>query len=214
MTSTAYDLHPAFIRRMRGDLRSRTRSLPETVAEFIHAGHEGRIGIPLEHTTSPVAYANRWAHQEIDALRAANIHKAYDEAAIRDIASNRSRIAGKLPAGARARFCAGNGIAPPGDRGTSAAGRSARMACPKWWRRRIRHTFTRSAEDAVRRIGMIRRGRSPYISDHAVYHRRDRQQRMRKYLESHHLENEIGEQLPLFSVAESLSPIRSSAARN
>ncbi len=193
-------LHPAFAQRQAEALDRLTHQLPETVANFIKAGHANRIGV-VDAKGSPVALANRWAREEVDELKAARLHIAYDESRIRDLANNWSRIAGRISLGARGRFVADCGISPPSDRGTTADGRGRRMACPKWWRRGIRHTSTRSAEDEVRRLGMIRNGRSPIISDHAVIHRRKRNQRMQSYLQSHVLENGAGVQLELLDVA-------------
>lgn len=192
--------HPAFIQRQAEALGTLTGSLPDIVASFIKAGHANRMGV-LDAKGSPVGLANRWARAEVDELRACNIHRAYDETAIRDISANRSRTAGKLAPIQRSRFVAGCGIDQPSAIGTTPEGRLARMACPRWWRRRLRFTFTRSAEDAVRRLGMIRNGRTPVISDHAVYHRRERQRRMQKFLESHVMENDEGVQLELLDIA-------------
>jgi hypothetical protein len=196
------DLHPAFLQRVDERLDRDTINFPSTIARFIKRGHTARIGVPANGTTSPVAYANRWARITIEELKASNLHRAYDEQAIRDCAENRSRLAGRLDSRLRESFVKACGLDLPHGRTISCEGAQARMACIRWWRRGLRSNFTRAAENNVRRLGLIRKGRSTYISDHAVQHRRSRQLRTARWLESRVMVNELGEQLELLSLSE------------
>jgi Bacteriophage replication gene A protein (GPA) len=137
-------------------------------------------------------------------LKRAKHNWAFDEQEIRDHAENYARLCSRmLTLEVRAEFCAGTGVRPPTVKGNvSRAGAIARMDDPLWWRRQLRKTWTRSAENAMRDLGVIRRGRAPYASDDAVRHRAAQKRRMRSYLENSVAVNELGEQLSLFEVAE------------
>lgn len=176
---------------------------PAPVAALLRAGHAARIGQREPGNGSPWAVANRWLGAESRELRRAHLTHAYDEQSIRDAADNYSRLCARMHSlPARRDFCAYVGVALPAGRHLTDDGLIARMSDPIWWRRSLRKTWTRSAENALRRIGLIRRGRDPYASTYAVRHRRAQGRRTRSYLESHAVINEDGEQLPLLALAE------------
>lgn len=134
----------------------------------------------------------------------ARVHKACDEAAIRASADNYARQCARAKsldgASEIARLV---GIEPPEVKGrTTPAGALARLREPHWWRRQLRRAWTRSAADAKRRIGMVRKGRAPYVTDEEVRHWENRQRGARSYLESREAVNEQGELLPLIDIHE------------
>lgn len=89
------------------------------------------------------------------------------------------------------------GIEPTKSRTVTPAGELARWMDGMWWRRQLRKVWTRQSEDALREIGVIRKGKQPYASDVAVEHRAARLERTRKWLESREVVNEAGEKLEL-----------------
>lgn len=150
-----------------------------------------------------VVWANVWARETVKDLKNAHVHRAFDEQRIRDYAENYSRLAARITSFcARAEFTEFLGVALPTGHGLTESGAMARMGDPLWWRRQLRKVWTRAAENGMRDIGAIRKGRAPYASDDAVRHRRAQKRRMREFLEGHHLVNETGEQLSLIDVAE------------
>ena len=137
------------------------------------------------------------------ALQAAHLSHAWDEQAIRDHAENYSRLCGRMSRlEDREGFARYLGIDPPAGRTLSARGRAARLADPLWWRRQLRKRWTRSAENGMRELGVVRRGREPYATDQAVSHRRAQKRRAQEFRERSSLVNELGEQLELVAVAE------------
>lgn len=151
----------------------------------------------------PSRSMHEWLHTATGELRAAKVHRAFDEQRIRDYAENYSRLAARIPKLAdRSEYACSCGVDAPAGPGITEAGAMARLGDPLWWRRQLRKVWTRAAENGMRDIGAIRKGRAPYSSDEAVRHRRGQKRRMRSYLEGHQMVNELGEQLPLLEVAE------------
>jgi Bacteriophage replication gene A protein (GPA) len=176
---------------------------PGRVADLMRAGHAARIGQRAEPRDSPLYAANQWLGSLARELRHAHLSHAFDETAIRDAAENYSRLCSRMHTlEARRDFGRWVGVALPAGRHMTDAGFTARLNDPMWWRRALRKTWTRAAENALRRIGLIRRGRDPYASEYAVRHRRAQHRRTRDFLEGHAVRNEDGEQLPLLPLAE------------
>jgi hypothetical protein len=144
--------------------------------------------------------------READAqLRAAHLSRAWDESSIRAHAENYSRVCARMPLlTQREAFAEYLGVTPPHGRHLSDCyeGRAKRLACPLWWRRQLRKVWTRAAENAMRDLGVIRKGREPYATEHAVRHRAAGKRRAREFLERSALVNELGEQLEMLPVAE------------
>jgi hypothetical protein len=181
-------------------------NLPASVAKLLRAGHAARIGFPSPVSSSPLYAANQWLQFEASALRSAHAENAFDEAAIREHAENYSRTCARIRTLARRiEFAATVGVHVEQRVSPSAqdmAALSARLACPRWWRRQLRTGWTRAAENSMRELGAIRRHVAPYASNEAVRHRRGQRERGRQFLESHAVVNEVGEQLPLLDVSE------------
>jgi hypothetical protein len=64
------------------------------------------------------------------------------------------------------------GIEPPDPERHSRLGQYQRLACPRWWRRKLRVRIGRVAEDTTRAAGLVRRGRAPYVTDFSLRRRR------------------------------------------
>lgn len=136
-------------------------------------------------------------------LKSAHLTRAFDEQAIRDHAENYARLCSRMHSvEARMSFAVYIGIEPPAGKSITPQGAAGRLDDPLWWRRQLRKRWTRAAENAMRDLGVIRKGRSPYASDDAVRHRSAQKRRMRSYLENSVAVNELGEQLSLLEVAE------------
>lgn len=196
-------MHPAFIRGQVDYQARAVAMLPGTVQRHVRARHVAQVGVIRQGNHSPVAVANGWLRDTVRDLKTANIHRAFDEEAIRDHAANWSRTAGRIRDDSRRRgYVQSCGIEWPTGPGVTDAGARARVGDSLWWRRQLRKSWTRAAENAQREIGMIRRGREPYASDAAVSHRRDRKRKAREFLQACRLVNEAGDQLELFDVAQ------------
>jgi hypothetical protein len=100
-------------------------------------------------------------------------------------------------------FGAGVGIDAPKAQGLTPAGELARWCDGMWWRRQLRKAWTRKSEDALREMGVIRRGKQAYASDAAVEHRAARIERTREWLKSREMQNEAGEALDLLKLHDS-----------
>lgn len=184
-------------------VRRRVEPFPAYVVREILARHGALIGTVGEQSSSPLFIANQWLVAQRTELLQANLWEAYDEELIRDLATNYARACAELPQlGQREQFALARHIEPPpakflADRYEA---RAARLADHLWWRRKLRALFTRRAEESLRRLGLVRKGKSPYASDSMVDHRRGQKARMRQYCEAHVATNELGEQLGLFDL--------------
>lgn len=177
-------------------------SLPRSFHGHLAAAWDARYGIPVnDQNGSPVARANRFVAEAVRDFGDARVADAYDEAAIRDYAENYAqRCAKRRTLEERIAFAARYGIAAPAGKGVTAEGACRRLDDPLWWRRQLRKVWTRRAEDAMRRAGIIRKGKAVYASEEAVRHRRGRQRRTREWLESRVMVNGEGEQLKLLEL--------------
>jgi hypothetical protein len=186
-------------------VEQRLERIPGTIADILRAEHAGRIGIPSEHSTSPLFVANQQLAADSRTLLKAHIWNAFDDEEITSYAENYAhRCQGIATLTGREEFALGVGVAPPPARYLSDRyeARAARLADPHWWRRQLRKAWTRSSENAVRCLGVIRKGRAPYCTDQAVSYRRAQKRRLRRFQENTVAVNELGEQLSLFDVAQ------------
>lgn len=181
---------------------------------FTDALQNPAIAAELHATATTLDASNyRTANQRVrelaGMLRAANIHRAFDEQKIRDFAENRAQLCSRMSTlTARADFARFCGVEPPTEhpmRGSLTEwidGALKRLADPLWWRRAVRKAWTRAAENGERELGMVRRGRAPYASDDAVRRRAAQKRRMREWLANHAVVNDDGEALALDLLAE------------
>jgi hypothetical protein len=183
--------------------REEVASVPAFVAREMLLRHGELVGTVGPHSTSPWFVANQYLVETRLELQRSRLSDAFDEEAVRGHAENYARICAEMPQLAeREWFAIRRGVEPPPAKFLSDGyeARAKRLADPVWWRRKLRAVWTRSAEEGIRRVGLVRKGKAPYASDPAVNHRAGQKRRMRAYLEAHVATNEIGEQLGLFDV--------------
>lgn len=183
--------------------RTCTDRMPGFIAREMLLKHGQLVGKVGPDSTSPLFIANQWLGALKRDLLKSKIWNAFDEDEIRDHAESYARACADMPQLAkREAFAAFHGVAPPPGKFLSDRyeARAHRLADPLWWRRKLRVVWTRSAEEGVRRMGVVRKGKAPYVSDSGVDHRRGQKRRMRDYCEAHVAINELGEQLSLFDV--------------
>jgi hypothetical protein len=186
------------------------------IATALAADHMATAGarntlyhVPHEFAAAGTRVASTWQDAQSQTLaqhrqlQTAHLSRAFDETEIRDYADNYAGLCSKMKGRDRREdFVLSLGIAPPEGRKLTDAGACARMDDPQWWRRKLRVTWTRRAENVMRAIGIVRKGREPYASDDAVHHRHGQKIRGRRFLEGHAAVNEAGEQLNLLDVVE------------
>jgi hypothetical protein len=163
--------------------------------------------VPDKLTAAGARVASSWWDAQLHTFRQHSelqrsmLGRAFDEQEIRDYAENYARLcAGMKNRELREEFARAHGIDPPEGRDITDAGVCGRLDSPKWWRRRLRAAWTRRAENAMRDLGLVRKGREPYASDDAVMQRRVQKARNREYMEGHEAVNETGEQLNLWEL--------------
>jgi len=177
--------------------------IPASVGFILRRGHQARLGQVGPASTSPWYIGNQWLAEQSNILRAAHIWKAFDESIIRDTAENHARLAARLPTlEKRVAFARSQHIEPPDARPMTDAGKLLRLADPQWWRRGCRKAWTRTAEQSMRALGVVRRGRQVYVSDEAVRWRAGAEVKQREFLIGHELVSDEGAQLSLLDVAE------------
>lgn len=81
-------------------------------------------------------------------------------------------------------------------------GAVARMACPLWWRRRVRVTHGRKVEGSAISIGLVGSGAGLYASDETVNRRWQQRGRNRAMLESCLAVNELGQEYTLAQLSD------------
>lgn len=183
--------------------REQVDGMPGFVQREMLLRHEDLVGTLGPHSSSPFFEANQWLVSTETALRGARIGSAFDEAEIRDCAENFARLCAAMPQLAeREAFAYRRKIEPPPAKFLSDRyeARAQRLADPKWWRRKLRVAWTRSTEEGLRQIGLVRKGKATYASDSAVNHRALQKRQMQAYCEAHVAVNEVGEQLGLFDL--------------
>jgi hypothetical protein len=176
--------------------------LPDSIHAHVAEGWDARYGIPVdEKNGSPVARANEFAREACRDFGAARAGRAYDEAEIRDYAESYASCCARMHTlEKRIDFAASFGIEPPAGARVTPEGIRERLDDPLWWRRQLRKVWTRHCENAMRRTGIIRKGKAPYASDEAVRHRRGRKRATREWMGTRVMVNGEGEQLELLKL--------------
>jgi hypothetical protein len=121
------------------------------------------------------------ADQELErrdrALRRARVDVALDDFALSQAASDHAQHCMRVrmrhaPASAfeiLSAYARQHGIGPPTPvRGITLAGCLNRMESPRWWRRAMRRTYSRTAEEGLRALGFVNRRASLYVSHEAL----------------------------------------------
>jgi hypothetical protein len=196
VTGPLIELHPTVRREFAGWRQQKVESFPAAVQAAV---------LEQVNQTDVTDYraANVWLGEVSRDLTAAQVGRAFDEQLIRDHAANYARLCSRMRSlEARQSFAVYIGIAPPAGKTITTEGAAKRLDDPIWWRRQLRKRWTRAAENGMRDIGMVRKGRQPYASDAAVQHRAAQKRRAREFMERSQLVNDQGEQLEMLQVAE------------
>ncbi len=199
----------ASIRTRDLDFLARTRSpltdqYPVSVAREIERTHIARFesatldGSPGE--LSKRGKANQWLHSMHAELKAAKLSKAFDDEAIRDFAKNYATKCARLSLTDAEDFARSVHVEPPAGKTLTKKGAVARLSCPRWWRRQLRKSWTRRAENGMRELGLVRKGREVYASDEAVKFQRAKSRAHREFLKAH-VAVSGEDQLELFELA-------------
>jgi hypothetical protein len=184
-------------------LREKVSALPYSAQVEVLERHKKLIGATSGQSTSPLFVANQFAVTTVAELVRSKLRLAFDEEAVRYHAENYARLCERLDTlEAREAFARATGVPVPEGRTYTREGKALRLASPRWWRRVLRKSWTRSSENSLRVLGVVRRGKAPYASDDAVAHRAAQKRRMFQFKQDHVAINELGEQLSLFDVAE------------
>lgn len=157
------------------------------------------------------AQANQQLYARHRQLKACKVHLACSDAAIRDMARQCGEICTGLARrrSAETAYHAVGAIAarhritmPVPGRGKTVKGCVARLCDPKWWRRALRGTYARQAENLERELGLVSRRRGLYASDDAVTRRHQQKIRNRAMLESMLAVNDLGESFQLSELSD------------
>ena len=143
------------------------------------------------------------------ALRASFAHLAFDDCELQHRASSHARACYRISSGGPLEralrvacdYTRRQGIVPPkpGKRGLTPTGCVNRLSADRWWRRALRRTYLRKAEESLRAEGFVHRGESLYVSAAALQAVIDRDVRNLHLLEKALATNDLGQS---FSLAE------------
>ena len=159
------------------------------------------------------ALANGNLRRRDEQLQAAKVSLAFSEDNIRSKADRcaamcrwLSQIA-KTSAIAYASCCTfaeSESVPPPKlkNRVVTIEGAVNRMSCRQWWRRTLRTTFVRSAENRMRELGMVSKLAGIYVSDDTVNRRQEQRRRIHQMLEELIAINDLGEAFSLADISD------------
>jgi hypothetical protein len=101
---------------------------------------------------------------------------------------------------AMGRLAAGQGIDAPAAKVKDAPA-LARLACPLWWRRKLRRTHAKIVEGSAISLGYVNRAQDCYVSTESVWRRADQNERNAASLEATNATNEHGQTFTLAELA-------------
>jgi len=195
--------------------RERVAYFPPNIAGLLLERHSQLIGTQSADSTSPWYVANQWLVKHSKGLRLAQVARAFDDAQVCEYAENYSTRCRRLrpPPGcndlrefaalkARLNLAESIGVTPRWTRGGTCASLAARLEDPHWWRRQLRRIWTRAAENSMRELGIVRKGREPYASDAAVNYRRTQRRRGMHHLQNREAVNELEQVIDLWEVTQ------------
>jgi hypothetical protein len=169
--------------------------LPDSIAEYLSGEWNQRaetLGYPS---------ANEWITAQSRALRAAHIHQAFDNEAVRAASQRLARRISKCTnVRAATRCIEGYGLKPPQGRRVTADSAMRRMRDPRWLRRRLRRAWSTQCESLKRELGMIHRKRAPYCSNAVVKYRAAQQKASKEWLKHCVAVNSAGERFSLYEI--------------
>ena len=202
------DILPRYAPGLRTALSRRYLEMATPVRQVLQ-GDERRKSIMEGRGADSWARANIDLFEQNRRLQACRVHIACSEPSIRDMATRcadvcrflaRDRtldVAYRSASTVALRY--GFRIPEPTDRGKTLAGCVARFSEARWWRRAIRSTFCRNAENIERELLLVHRRAGLYASDDAVARRKEQKARNRTLLAELTAVNDLGE---CFTLAE------------
>ena len=98
------------------------------------------------------------------------------------------------------RLAVGQGITPPDDKIKDGPA-LARLACPLWWRRKLRRTHAKIVEGSAISLGYVNRAHDCYVSTESVWRRAEQNERNAASLEATQATNERGQTFTLAELA-------------
>jgi len=158
-----------------------------------------------------------WAQANIDLtvdherLKRAKAHLAYSDGTVRDMARQCADLCTTIVRGmphesaykTLEHYVARHGITMPELKpGRTLGSCIARVCDQKWWRRAIRSTYARQAEELERELGLVSRRTGLYASDDSVARRNEQRARNRSLLGAMLAVNELGECFTLEQLSE------------
>lgn len=156
------------------------------------------------------AKANGNLRRRDEQLQSAKVHLAFSEDSIQSKAGRCAAICRHIAKSSRSIteafsrccvFAESEAVTPPVLKSNivTVEGAVNRMCCRLWWRRALRTTFARSAENRMRELGLVSNHAGIYASDDTVNRRLEQRKRNRQMLEGLLAINDLGE---AFSLAE------------
>ena len=202
------DILPKYPTGLRAALSKRYLDIATPVRQVLQ-GEERRQSIMAGTGADSWARANIDLFEQNRRLQACRVHIACSEPSIRDMATRCADVCGFLARDRRLDVAYrsastvalryGFRVPTPDDRGKTLAGCVARFSEPRWWRRAIRSTFCRNAENIERELLLVHRRAGLYASDDAVARRKEQKARNRTLLTEMTAVNDLGE---CFTLAE------------
>ena len=144
-------------------------------------------------------------------LRCAFVDFAFDDAEVKKRAMNHADACSRISGGNRPKRAfelAGNyatrhAVRAPSPRASGATlkGCIERLRSPRWWRRTMRRTYGRQAEEALRLLGFVHQSASLYVSSEALRWRIERRLATLRLLDRVTATNDLGQSFSLSELA-------------
>jgi hypothetical protein len=141
------------------------------------------------------------------ALRKSFVDIAFDDSELRDRGVRHAEVCGRIAqkyAPERAlrlagEYAARHSILPPVPRSPAVSVRGClnRLKCERWWCRAMRRDYGRLAEDTLRRVGLVHKGASLYVSPEALRSRINRRLTKARLLDHTTVTNDRGQSFSL-----------------
>jgi Bacteriophage replication gene A protein (GPA) len=152
--------------------------------------------------------ANLWLVRTTDAINDSLLDMSFelieDDGALREKAKRLARLCAESgDVDGMRRIAEHYGITPPDVERFTKLGQYRRLSCERWWRRKLRARYGRVAEDAMRKVGLVRAGRAPYVSEHSLRRRRGQRHTLQKALDAAIAVSESGKAISLKDAVES-----------
>ena len=158
-----------------------------------------RYGETYQREQPPRYAANSELRLTCDQINRYQVRFWSDDETIKDAAEARARWARRISTLAgRQQFCQAHGIEPPVvDKKIDMHGAYERMACPLWWRMKLRKSHARGMEGVAIDANLVNAKRGIYCSDATLDRRRSQKSRNQQLLKIIEAINEHGQAFTL-----------------